>query len=404
VVTITVLSVMLLVLAFGWREHVRGQFGRLKRELKGTPQVAVPVSQPPGGQEPLVLERSALEGDSIPEFLSAVFLPGRGMNLLQLKAYIPGKGEVDLLDSPPLATAEERLTGKDADAQGFESLAMGGAVEIPWAGKIYGSSFNNNSISTVWQGRALHLPGERQGAVSVARGGLLLRSASTTTKINVMPDGGEATAEFDTSNFDGHWPSKLHVTTTAQLSGHSLELKITAQNSGSEPLPVGIGWQPRFSFAGAKKDDLTLRIPSTTRLELNPRTGEPTGKLLAVSGTPYDLSARSGAPLGTLNLEDTFVNLRQAPLDNGPVVDLRNAAGGYGLRMTILSPTIKAMHVSTPVGGGSITIAPRFNYDDPFGREWGRDADTGMVLLQPGQTTQWRIRLEIFSLFSTKLQ
>ena len=41
------------------------------------------------------------------------------------------------------------------------------------------------------------------------------------------------------------------------------------------------------------------------------------------------------------------------------------------------------------------------NYDDPFGHEWAKDEDTGMVVLQPGQSMQWKIRLEIFSLSST---
>jgi aldose 1-epimerase len=45
-----------------------------------------------------------------------------------------------------------------------------------------------------------------------------------------------------------------------------------------------------------------------------------------------------------------------------------------------------------------VSISPRFNYDDPLGREWERTVDTGMAVLQPGQTAQWRIRLEIFSL------
>jgi len=41
-----------------------------------------------------------LMGGTMPEFLSVTMLPGRGMNVLQIKAYIPGKGEVNLLASP----------------------------------------------------------------------------------------------------------------------------------------------------------------------------------------------------------------------------------------------------------------------------------------------------------------
>jgi hypothetical protein len=45
-----------------------------------------------------------------------------------------------------------------------------------------------------------------------------------------------------------------------------------------------------------------------------------------------------------------------------------------------------------------VTIDPQFNFDDPFGKEWDKDQDTGMVVLQPGQTAQWKVRLELFPL------
>jgi hypothetical protein len=63
-----------------------------------------------------------------------------------------------------------------------------------------------------------------------------------------------------------------------------------------------------------------------------------------------------------------------------------------------MSSNIKAMRVYAPAGAQFISISPQFNYDDPFGREWAKEGDTGMVTLQPGQSVQWRIRLEIFSL------
>jgi aldose 1-epimerase len=68
----------------------------------------------------------------------------------------------------------------------------------------------------------------------------------------------------------------------------------------------------------------------------------------------------------------------------------------------VLSSTIKAIHVLAPANADFVTIEPQFNYDDPFGREWGKDADTGMVVLQPGQSTQWKVRLEIVSLTASQ--
>jgi aldose 1-epimerase len=341
VVTITLVVAALLIMAIGWHEHIRGHFGKLKRELKGPAPAVMPVAAAPGGQEPIVLERSTIEGGMVPELLSATFLPGRGMNLLQIKAQVPGRGEVDLLASPPVAEASSRLSGEGSDSNGLESLAMGAAVELPWAGSIYGP-VTGNTVSASWNGRVIHLPAGRQGAATAARGGLLLREAATSMKMNVMPDGGEAVASYDADDLKGGWPSRTQVTMTALLSGHALEMKVTARNNGNEPEPVGIGWSPRFALLSGKREGLMLHIPSTTKLERNPHSGEPTGRLLAVTGTPYDFSGRPGAKVGSLELEDTFVNLHQTPLDNGPVVELRDPASSYGLRITVLSPSIKA--------------------------------------------------------------
>jgi galactose mutarotase-like enzyme len=88
-------------------------------------------------------------------------------------------------------------------------------------------------------------------------------------------------------------------------------------------------------------------------------------------------------------------------MEDGPMAELRDPENDYGLRITAMTSSIKAMRVYAPLDGSFISIQPQFNYDDPFGREWPKDEDTGMVVLQPGQTTQWKIRLEIFSLSST---
>ena len=101
--TVLVLTLVLVGLAFGWREHRMGQFAQLKRELSKKPVRDVTVK--PGGQDIIQLQRSQMIGGNGPEFLSATLLPGRGMNLLQIKAYLPQKGEVNLLASPTLEEA-----------------------------------------------------------------------------------------------------------------------------------------------------------------------------------------------------------------------------------------------------------------------------------------------------------
>ena len=90
-------------------------------------------------------------------------------------------------------------------------------------------------------------------------------------------------------------------------------------------------------------------------------------------------------------------------MEDGPVAELRDPENDYGLRIIAMTSTIKAMRVYSPPDGSFISIEPQFNYDDPFGREWEKE-DTGIVVLQPGESTQWKIRLEIFSLSSAPTQ
>jgi aldose 1-epimerase len=405
VLTFLVLLIVLAVLAFGWREHRLGQFAQLKRELKKRPVTDVAVR--PGGQDPVQLQRSQIAGGNGPEFLSATLLPGRGMNVLQITAYLPQKGEVNLLASPTLQEATKMLTGTGADVNGAKSLAMGAAIEMPWAGRISGvSAPDEKSLSTIWHGTRLVLPTDAKDsygvAGAVAAGGLLLKQPSDSINTNVMPDGGEAQATFHAGNFDGHWPSQTEVSTTVQLSGKAMTIKIVARNTGTTAEPMGIGWHPRFAILNGHRAQMMLRLPEGLRVEVKDRrTGQLSGKLVPLEKTEYDFTGRAGAELGARNLDDSFVHLRTGLMENGPMVELRDPENDYGLRITAMTSTIKAIRVYAPLDGSYISVEPQSNYDDPFGHQWEKDEDTGMVVLQPGQSMQWKIRLEIFSLSST---
>jgi aldose 1-epimerase len=402
--SVIALMMMLMLGAIGWREHRKGNFAKLKTELKLKP---VPHEQPvvlrPGGQDPVVLERAQIAGGAEPEFLSATLLPGRGMNVLQISAFLPQLGDVQLLASPSLAAATHLLNDPAAVSTGSGLLPVGGAIEAPWAGRITGvKSADGDSITAIWHGRRLTLPTDPQNRVDgMAAGGLLLMRPSDSVSTNTMPDGEEANATFRAGDFNGHWVSQTEVTTAVQLSSRAIEIKVVAHNTGSEPEPIGIGWRPRFAILSGNRGQEALRLPAGLRTEISDRrTGLPTGKLLPVEGTAYDFTKRDGKPLGEMNLDDSFVHLKPGLLDNGPAVELRDLQSGYGLRVTAMTSAIKAIRIYAPVNEKFVSIEPQFNFDDPFGREWARDEDTGMVVLQPGRTVQWEIRLEIFPLSS----
>jgi aldose 1-epimerase len=404
--TVLVLMLVLASLAFGWHEHRLGQFAQLKKQLNKPP--AHKVATRPGGQDVVQLQRSQMLGGNEPEFLTATLLPGRGMNLLQITAHLPQKGEVNLLASPSLEDAAQLLSGTGADAAGAKSLTMGAAVEAPWASRIFGAATpDGGNLITVWHGMRLTLPTDARDSDgvggAVATGGMLLKQASDSVTTNVMPDGGEARATFHPGNFGDHWPSQTEISMTVSLSGRAIDMKVTARNTGDTAEPIGIGWHPRFAILNGHRGQMMLRLPQGLRVDVKDRrTGQLSGRLLPVEGTEYDFTGRTGARLGELNLDDSFVHLRTGLMENGPVAELRDPENDYGLRITAMTSAIKAIRVYAPLDGSFLSIEPQFNYDDPFGREWGKDEDTGMVVLQPGQSTQWRVRLEIFSLSSSQ--
>ncbi|SFS12654.1 Galactose mutarotase [Granulicella pectinivorans] len=402
--TVTGFIIILLVVGSGVAYIMagRGNVRKIKRHLR-TPQHTDPAAMRPGGQDPLVLSRPQTPNATEPEFLSATFLPGRGFNVLQINAFIPGLGEIGLLNSPDLADAARAMSGVEEDSEGQASLLDGAAFLVPWAGRLSGvPSIDGKSASIPWKGTVLNLPANSiETQTPAAFGGLLLNEPSTSVTDQAEPDGASARAVFSSSDVDDEWPSNQETTIAVHLTGHAVEMNVSVRNTGTSPLPVGIGWAPRFAIHGGDRSRTTLRLPATMRTEQrDAHSGMPNGLIRPISGTEYDFSPRNGAPLGDLALSDTFVHLKSSPQDS--VIELRDPLAKYGIRITPLSSSIKAIHVFSPAGSDFVSISPQTNYDDPWGREWSETEDTGIAVLSPGQTLEWKIRLELFLLPPTK--
>jgi len=353
-----------------------------------------------GGEPVVTLHRPAVADRSRPQFLEATVLPGRGMAVLQITAYLPGKGEIDLLNSPSLADAEQ-LLDKGDDEFGNQVFKIGGAILLPFANRIRGNvSPDGKTITATVAGKSVTLPanwsGDNPGAEKHSIHGLMRRSRFQDVITRNGVQDSAINAVLHAGNFDGHWLSDTDVEVETTLSHDAFEMTVTAKNVGPRLLPMGIGWHPYFMLPGGDRAEVRLHLPSETRAIMNNYDDTfTTGQRVAVKGTAYDFSAPGGTALGTQYLDDNFSAL-QYNSEGQTVSEIIDPAATYGLRLITLSPKIKSIQVYAPPTKNFVAIEPQFNLPDPYNQDWAT-ADTGMVLLQPGQSVSWRVRLELFT-------
>ncbi len=356
-----------------------------------------------GGQKAIELRRLQSGTGVNPEFLSVTALPGRGMNVFQITAYLPGRGEVSLLTSPPLATAAAALNGGPDDQHGNKSFSMGGAFLFPFANRILGPvtkdrSTGQSTILVKWHGRTAHVlanwHGKLPGAPLVAMHGDMLAAKAKSVQVLSSADGSTASAVYDLPS-NGQWFSDNQVKVSLELGSDTVTATIVATNTGRQPEPVGIGWHPYFQLPSGVRANARLHIPASMRVQVNNYDDVfPTGAAQPVMGTPYDFSTAHGAPLPDKLVDDSFLGLKRNA-DGYVVSDIRDLATNYGMRVTAMTPKIKAIQVYSPVDKSFIALEPQFNYGDPFGSEWRGD-DTGMVTLAPGESVTWKVQLQLF--------
>jgi galactose mutarotase-like enzyme len=246
-------------------------------------------------------------------------------------------------------------------------------------------------VQTLWQGQQIRVPADPPGGSSSVQG-LLLRHGTDSMQTQLLPDGQSVAAVFGPSSFAGDWPSSLQVTVQVELEAHELDLTMTARNEGSQSMPVGFGWRPKFSLPGGSSSSALLTIPSTTVAETDPTTALPTGRTVSVAHTELDFSSPDGTHLGANDVDETYANLLGSP--GGPTAELRDPADDLRLRLVALTPNITNLHVIAPQDNSWVSIGPNTNLDDPLGPEWAQHS-SGLTTLAPGESMQWKVRLEI---------
>ena len=372
----------------GYYVHQRGQISKLKREIQGeTQQPAVQLPRP-GGVEPIILTRAQTPGANAPEFRSATLLPGLGMSLLQISAFVPGRGEVALLAAPSL---EEMTDGTMSPKMGQNDTR--GAFEVPWGGMLGGLLSPVGTLRTAWRGHQLEAPADVLSR-GVGVGGLLGLQAADSAQAN----GASALAAFGNLDFDGHWISRTEVNVTVSLEAKQIVMRVTAKNVGDQPEPMGIGWHPRFQVLSGRRDEAEVRLPGGEQLELADTVkGLPSGKLIAPSTRLARFQGHAEA-LGAEGMDESVVNFKGGSAEGGASAELHDPGSGLGIRLTALSPSVHEVRVSSPSGSNYISLGAQTNYDDPLGKEWGEGETPAVTILQPGQSMEWKAKVEIFAL------
>lgn len=348
------------------------------------------------GQKLVTLTR-AVTNPSRPEFTSITLAPGRGMELLQIIANFPGKGNVDVLASPSLAQAKEMLDVKD-DAHGDLGYRLGSAFLVPYPNRIRGTlSADGKTLTTEWHGHTITLPanniGQKPGAERHAMHGLILKAKTDDVRVKDIPGGQQVTGVIHAGDFGGHWLSSTDLDFTITLTAEAVDASIVAKNSGNQDEPIAIGWHPYFNLPSGDRTQARLHVPASMLAQVdNYDNVFPTGKLVPVSGQ-YDLRAPAGKALAQNFYDDNWSHLDWT---NGSVtVKVIDPAAHYAVDIEGLSPEIKTIQAYAPPAAKFIAVEDQFNFADPFGKEWG-SMDTGMVTLKPGQSTRWHVRLHVY--------
>ena len=350
-----------------------------------------------GGQKVVTITRTPVS-TTTPEFTSVTVAPGRGMEVLQVTANFPGKGNINVFSSPDLAGIKQKLDAED-DENGDLGYRLGAAFLVPYPNRIRGKlSADGKTLTTEWNGHTLTLPANNIGKLPTAERhamhGLILKAKTDDVKVQNVTGGSEITGIIHAGDFGGHWLSKTDLAVKISLTAENVDVSIDAKNVGGENEPIAIAWHPYFNLPSGDRSQVRIHIPGETIAEIDGYDNVfPTGKILPVAGTRFDLRAPEGVALGTNFFDDNWNHLQWNK--GAATVRIIDPAAHYGIEVIGLSPEIKAIQMYAPPTAQFVAIEHQYNFANPFGKEWG-STNTGMVTLKPGASTRWHVRLHVF--------
>lgn len=292
--------------------------------------------------------------------LEARIAPEAGGNLFSLRA-----DDLELLRQP------ERMADLGLHRSGTPILyptpnrVRGG--RMTFEERVF--NFRPNSGGNFIHGLVRSLPW--QSAPSVA--------SDSGASVSVWVDWDERQAEF------ASFPIRHRLTVTYTLHDDGIRTAYAVENRDQARLPFGFGLHPWFRVPGSRQD-VFLQVPAAYRMEAEEKL--PTGRLLPVAGTPFDL--RQPTPLEGLNLDDVYIGLDPS---SRPAFELRDR----GVRVVLTgSREFTHMVVYTPPNQPFFCLENQTSSTDAHNLwERGLREESHLQVVSPGETARgfvdWKV-------------
>ena len=188
------------------------------------------------------------------------------------------------------------------------------------------------------------------------------------------------TLENQYNKNESGYPFSFITTITYELSDRGLMCSTHVTNNGTEPLPLGDGWHPYFTF-GSKVDDLALQLPSGEFLEVDNRQ-IPTGNIISLE------TFLQPATIGKIEFDDCFVLPR-----NQSIIRSRLLNNEQNLTIDIWQETgfnkYNYLHVYIPPDRTAIALEPMTCPANAF------NSGQNLIVLEPEQCYHSRCGVQL---------
>jgi aldose 1-epimerase len=248
-----------------------------------------------------------------------------------------------------------------------------------------------NGTTFRWQGVEYTITGGRMAGDAAIHGFVLDRPwrVIEQSESRVV---GEFHASVDEPSLLDQWPSDFRIRIAYELGPSSLTSDVTIDNPDAKPMPYGFATHGYFRTPLADGDgeacEVTVPAAATWVLDDN---AIPTGEIRPVDG---ENDLRDGPPIAGRQFNTVYTDLETE--DGGAVVcAVRDPAAGKTIRITSTGG-FREVVVWNPPHREAIAIEPYTCVVTTFDVE-ERGYDSGLRVLEPGQSDELRIVIELTS-------